>query len=288
MFKKVLIANRGEIARRVGRTLRRLGISSVAVYSDADRFTRPVLEADEAVRLGPAPASDSYLNVEAVIAACKATGAQAVHPGYGFLSENVRFAQALKEAGIVFIGPRPEHLTAFGLKHTAREIAERSGVPLLPGTGLLDTVEEALAAAEAITYPVMLKSTAGGGGIGMQLCHSAEALRETFERVQRTARASFGTPASIWSGSSPRRAMWKCRSSATGGAAWWRWASATARSSAATRRFWRRRPRRSCPTPPAPASTQRRCGWERAWPMNPPARWSSSMTPRGRISTSWR
>ncbi|MBA4790920.1 MAG: urea carboxylase [Rhizobiales bacterium] len=192
MFNKVLIANRGEIARRVARTLRRLNIASVAVYSDADRFTRPVLEADEAVRLGPAPAAESYLDVDAVIAACKATGAQAVHPGYGFLSENVRFAQALAEAGIVFIGPRPEHLTAFGLKHTAREIAEQSGVPLLPGTGLLDDVEAALAAAETITYPVMLKSTAGGGGIGMQLCASPDALRETFERVQRTARASFG------------------------------------------------------------------------------------------------
>ncbi|MEW6122794.1 MAG: urea carboxylase [Pseudomonadota bacterium] len=192
MFNKVLIANRGEIARRVARTLRRLNIASVAVYSDADRFTRPVLEADEAVRLGPAPATESYLDVDAVIAACKATGAQAVHPGYGFLSENVRFAQALAEAGIVFIGPRPEHLTAFGLKHTAREIAQKSGVPLLPGTGLLDSVEDALEAAETITYPVMLKSTAGGGGIGMQLCASPDALRETFERVQRTARASFG------------------------------------------------------------------------------------------------
>ncbi|OZA00631.1 MAG: urea carboxylase, partial [Rhizobiales bacterium 17-65-6] len=192
MFSKVLIANRGEIARRVGRTLRRLNISSVAVYSDADRFTRPVLEADEAVRLGPAPAAESYLDIAAVIAACQATGAQAVHPGYGFLSENVRFAQGLAEAGIVFIGPRPEHLTAFGLKHTAREIAQASGVPLLPGTGLIEDVEAALAAAEAITYPVMLKSTAGGGGIGMQLCATPDELRAAFDRVQRTARASFG------------------------------------------------------------------------------------------------
>ncbi|MEP9377139.1 urea carboxylase [Aquabacter sp. CN5-332] len=192
MFKKVLIANRGEIARRVTRTLRRLNISSVAVYSDADRFTLPVLEADEAVRLGPAPAAESYLNVEAVVAACIATGAEAVHPGYGFLSENVKFAAALAEAGIVFIGPRPEHLTAFGLKHTAREIAEASGVPLLPGTGLLSSAEAALEAAEAVSYPVMLKSTAGGGGIGMQLCASPAELQDTFERVQRTARASFG------------------------------------------------------------------------------------------------
>ncbi|MFG1291130.1 urea carboxylase [Xanthobacter versatilis] len=192
MFTKVLIANRGEIARRVIRTLRAMNIKSVAVHSDADRFTRGVLEADEAVRLGPAPAAESYMNVDAVIAACKATGAQAVHPGYGFLSENVAFAQRLADEGIRFIGPKPEHLKDFGLKHTARALAKASGVPLLPGTDLLDSAETALKAAEVITYPVMLKSTAGGGGIGMQLCHTPQELADTFERVQRTARASFG------------------------------------------------------------------------------------------------
>ncbi|TCT06042.1 urea carboxylase [Aquabacter spiritensis] len=192
MFKTVLIANRGEIARRIGRTLRRLNISSVAVYSDADRFTLPVLEADTAVRLGPAPAAESYLDIEAVLAACRATGAEAVHPGYGFLSENVAFAEALAEAGIVFIGPRPAHLTAFGLKHEARAIALRSGVPLLPGTDLLSDAAAACAAAAEIGYPVMLKSTAGGGGIGMQLCATPEELAETFARVERTARAAFG------------------------------------------------------------------------------------------------
>jgi urea carboxylase len=192
MFRKVLVANRGEIAARVVRTLKRLGVSSVAVYSDADRFTPGVLAADEAVRLGPAPAAQSYLDVEAVIAACKATGAEAVHPGYGFLSENVGFAERLASEGIVFIGPRPEHLRAFGLKHTARDLAKASGVPLLPGTDLLPDVETALSAAEAIGYPVMLKSTAGGGGIGMQLCHSAQELAERFAAVERTARASFG------------------------------------------------------------------------------------------------
>ncbi|KQT45508.1 urea carboxylase [Methylobacterium sp. Leaf456] len=192
MFAKVLVANRGEIAARVVRTLKRMGLASVAVYSDADRFTLGVLAADEAVRLGPAPAAQSYLDVEAVIAACKATGAQAVHPGYGFLSENVGFAERLAAEGIVFIGPRPEHLQAFGLKHTARELAKASGVPLLPGTDLLPDVETALSAAETIGYPVMLKSTAGGGGIGMQLCHSADELAERFAAVERTARASFG------------------------------------------------------------------------------------------------
>jgi len=192
MFSKVLIANRGEIAGRIGKTLRRMGIRSVAVYSDADRFTRPVLDADEAVGIGPAPAAESYLNVDAIMAACLATGAQAVHPGYGFLSENRRFAERLAEHGIVFIGPRPEHLDAFGLKHKARAIAEASGVPLLPGSGLLETIDAAMQAAGTIGFPVMLKSTAGGGGIGMQLCHDAATLRERFESVQRTARASFG------------------------------------------------------------------------------------------------
>lgn len=192
MFKKVLIANRGEIAVRVIKTLQKMGIASVAVYSDADRFSKAILMADEAVRLGPAPASESYLNVEAVIAACRQTGAQAVHPGYGFLSENIGFAERLKAEGITFIGPTPDNISAFGLKHTARELAKASGVPLLPGSGLLDGREEALSAAEPIGYPVMLKSTAGGGGIGMQLCDNAEALAAAFDTVQRTAKSSFG------------------------------------------------------------------------------------------------
>lgn len=192
MFKKVLIANRGEIAMRIIRTLKRMGLASVAVYSDADRFTKAVRMADEAVRLGPAPAAESYLNVDAVIAACKATGAEAVHPGYGFLSENTKFARRLEAEGITFIGPTPENIESFGLKHTARELAETNGVPLLPGTGLLATLDEALIAAETIGYPVMLKSTAGGGGIGMSLCADTAALAAAFEGVQRTARASFG------------------------------------------------------------------------------------------------
>ncbi len=192
MFSKVLIANRGEIAGRIGRTLRRIGVRSVAIYSDADRFTRPVLEADEAIRVGPAAAAASYLDVAAVLEACRRSGAEAVHPGYGFLSENVGFAEALDAAGIVFIGPRPEHLRAFGLKHTARALAQANGVPLLPGSDLLDDADAALGAASAIGYPVMLKGTAGGGGIGMQLCDDEAALRACFEEVQRTARASFG------------------------------------------------------------------------------------------------
>jgi urea carboxylase len=192
MFKKILIANRGEIAVRIIGTLRRMGIASVAVYSDADRFSKASLIADEAVRLGPAPALESYLNVDAVIAACKATGAEAVHPGYGFLSENIGFAERLAGEGIAFIGPTPDNIAAFGLKHTARELARKSGVPLLPGSDLVETGEAALTAAAKIGYPVMLKSTAGGGGIGMQLCDDAGSLKAAFDSVQRTARANFG------------------------------------------------------------------------------------------------
>ena len=161
MFTKLLIANRGEIAARIIRTAKRLGIATVAVYSDADRFSLPVSLADEAVRLGPAAAAESYLNVDAIIAACRATGAQAVHPGYGFLSENADFAERLDAEGITFIGPKPEQLRAFGLKHTARDIAARSGVPLLPGSDLLVDADHALREADRIGFPVMLKSTKG-------------------------------------------------------------------------------------------------------------------------------
>lgn len=138
MFKKVLIANRGAIACRIERTLRRMGIGSVAVFSEADRSSLHVLQADEAVLLGPAPAAQSYLSVERILQACVDTGAEAVHPGYGFLSENVEFARACAERGIAFIGPTPGNIEAFALKHTARATARSCNVPLLPGTGLLD------------------------------------------------------------------------------------------------------------------------------------------------------
>ncbi|MBC8129957.1 MAG: urea carboxylase, partial [Rhizobiaceae bacterium] len=192
MFRKVLIANRGEIVGRVARTLKRMGIASVAVASKADRFHRAVLDADEHVVIGEAPAAASYLMAERIVEACRATGAEAVHPGYGFLSENVAFARALAAEGIVFIGPEPAHLEAFGLKHTARDLARASGVPLLPGSDLLSSVSEALAAADVVGYPVMLKSTAGGGGIGMQLCLDAASLSDAFETVRRMGKASFG------------------------------------------------------------------------------------------------
>lgn len=191
MFKKILIANRGAIACRIIRTLDRMGIASVAIYSDADRHSRHVRLAGEAVRIGPAPAAQSYLNIEAILEAAKATGAEAVHPGYGFLSENTEFAEACTAAGITFIGPEPAHVRAFALKHTARELAEKAGVPLAPGSGLVATADEALAEARRIGFPVMLKSTAGGGGIGLQLVDNETDLVPTFERVQRLAANNF-------------------------------------------------------------------------------------------------
>ena len=193
MFRKVLIANRGAIACRILRTLKRMEISPVAVYSEADRHSLHVEAADESVLIGPAAAAQSYLSMDAILEAARKTGAEAIHPGYGFLSENANFAEACAKSGIVFIGPTPEQMRTFGLKHTARRVAEENGVPLLPGTGLLANLSEAREAGEKIGYPVMLKSTAGGGGIGMRLCRSWSELEQGYEAVQRLSEASFGS-----------------------------------------------------------------------------------------------
>jgi urea carboxylase len=192
MFHKVLIANRGAIACRVIRTLKKLGIKSVAVYSDADRHSLHVSQADEAVNIGPAPANQSYLSVEAVLAAAKSTGAEAIHPGYGFLSERPDFADACQQAGIAFIGPTGDQMRTFALKHTARQVASSLGLPLLPGTGLLTNIAEANEEAERIGYPLMLKSTAGGGGIGIRLCRNSSELTSAFETVQSLGQNNFG------------------------------------------------------------------------------------------------
>ncbi|MFJ2831025.1 5-oxoprolinase/urea amidolyase family protein [Streptomyces sp. NPDC087263] len=192
-FDTLLIANRGEIAVRIIRTARELGLRTVAVYSDPDRSAPHVRLADEAVRLGPAPAKESYLDAELVLRAAKDTGAGAIHPGYGFLSEDAAFARRCAEAGIVFVGPTPEQLELFGAKHTARAAAQAAGVPLAPGTGLLTDLAEALREAGRIGYPVMLKATGGGGGIGMSACRSADELAEAWESVQRVAAASFSS-----------------------------------------------------------------------------------------------
>lgn len=193
MFGRVLIANRGAIACRIIRTLRRMDVRSVAVFSDADRHSLHVLQADQSVCLGPPQAAQSYLSFEKIFAAARETGAEAIHPGYGFLSENAAFAEACAEHGIAFIGPRPTHMRAFGLKHTARELARENNVPLLPGTGILDSASAAEYEAERIGYPVMLKSSAGGGGIGMRLCRDRDQLRDAFDAVQRLSQANFGS-----------------------------------------------------------------------------------------------
>ena len=191
MFNKVLVANRGEIACRIIRSLKEMGVISVAVYSDADADAAHVLQADESYYVGAAPAKESYLNINALLQIMKENGVDAVHPGYGFLSENVEFTQVCQENDIVFIGPTEKHILEFGLKHRARAIAEEAGVPLVPGSGLLTSLNEATAEAESIGYPVMLKSTAGGGGIGMRICYDRSELENNFHGIQRLAKNYF-------------------------------------------------------------------------------------------------
>ncbi|QNE13741.1 urea carboxylase [Pseudarthrobacter sp. NBSH8] len=192
-FDTLLIANRGEIACRIIESARKIGLRTVAVFSEADRGARHVRLADEAVLLGPAPAKDSYLKVEALLDAAAATGAGAIHPGYGFLSEDAGFAEAVEAAGLVFVGPTPDQLRIFGTKHTARDAARAAGVPMIAGSGLLPDVDAAVLAAREIGFPLMLKATGGGGGIGMTVCRTEDELAESFPRVARLAGASFST-----------------------------------------------------------------------------------------------
>ncbi len=192
MFQKVLIANRGEIAVRISRTLRQMGIQVVAVYSEADRGAPHVLEADESYLLGPAQVDASYLRKDRLLEIIAESGAEALHPGYGLLSENADFAEAVEKAGCVWLGPTAESMRQFGLKHAARDLAQKAGVPLCPGTDLIENVEDAIVASREIGFPLMLKSTAGGGGIGMTVCRSEEEIRTTFETVVRQATSNFG------------------------------------------------------------------------------------------------
>ncbi|CAN3375771.1 hypothetical protein DIURU_003799 [Diutina rugosa] len=191
-FGKVLVANRGEIAVRLIRTLKKMGIKSVAVYSDVDKFSQHVLDADEAVALDGVSAADTYINIDKIVAAAKSTGAEAVLPGYGFLSENADFSNRCSAEGIVFVGPSGDAITKLGLKHSAREIAKQAGVPLVPGSDLIDSIDEALKVAADIGYPVMVKSTAGGGGIGLQKVDDAESMERVFATVQHQAAQYFG------------------------------------------------------------------------------------------------
>ena len=195
MFTKILIANRGAIACRIIRTLSAMGIESVSIYSQADADSLHVSQADHAYSLGEGGAKQTYLDIDKVIAIAKESGAQAIHPGYGFLSENVEFVTACEANGLVFLGPTTEQMLQFGLKHRARELAEQANVPLLPGSDLLVDLDDALKCAEKIGYPVMLKSTAGGGGIGMQRCNSALELSQAYDSVKRLSENNFSNSA---------------------------------------------------------------------------------------------
>ncbi|KAH3670929.1 hypothetical protein OGAPHI_000640 [Ogataea philodendri] len=191
-FDSVLVANRGEIAVRIIKTLKKLNIKSVAVYSDADKYAEHALIADVAIPLHGVSAAETYINIDKIVKACKDSGAQAVIPGYGFLSENADFSDRLKKENIVFVGPSGDAIRKLGLKHSAREIAEKAGVPLVPGSGLVSSVSEAREIAEKLEYPIMVKSTAGGGGIGLQKVDSAADIERVFQTVQHQGQAYFG------------------------------------------------------------------------------------------------
>ncbi len=196
MFDKVLIANRGEIALRVHRACKEMGISTVAVHSERDAGAMWVRLADESVCIGPASAAKSYLNIPSIIAAAEITGAQAIHPGYGFLSENARFAEIVGAHGMTFIGPKPEHITIMGDKISAKQTVKAAGIPVVPGSdGALNTEEEAMAAAEEIGFPVLIKAAAGGGGRGMKVANDRESLAEAVSTARAEAKAAFGDDA---------------------------------------------------------------------------------------------
>ncbi|MDB5438088.1 MAG: accC, partial [Caulobacteraceae bacterium] len=196
MFDKILIANRGEIALRIHRACKEMGIATVAVHSTADTGAMWVRLADESVCIGPPPAAKSYLNIPSIIAACEITGAQAVHPGYGFLSENARFAEIVGAHGYTFIGPRPEHIRMMGDKISAKQAVKDAGIPVVPGSdGAVTTEEEAFAAADQIGFPVLIKAAAGGGGRGMKVAQSREDLAEAVSTARAEARAAFGDDA---------------------------------------------------------------------------------------------
>jgi acetyl-CoA carboxylase, biotin carboxylase subunit len=192
-MKRLLVANRGEIAVRIIRAARELGLETVAVHSDADADSLAVRMADTAVPIGPAPAVKSYLNIDALMRAAQDSGADAVHPGYGFLAENAKFAAAVEGAGLIFVGPTPEAIRIMGNKALARETAAKAGVPTVPGSeGVPDTVESALSAAAAIGYPIMIKASAGGGGRGIRVANDADDLRKQMNVAQTEAQAAFG------------------------------------------------------------------------------------------------
>ncbi len=195
MFSKILIANRGEIALRIIRSCKELGIKTVAVFSEADRHSLHAMLADEAICIGPAKASESYLNIPNILSAAEITKAEAIHPGYGFLAENAKFAEICQNSGFVFIGPPPEIIRLMGDKNKARQTMKKAGLPIIPGSDvILEDVNEAKKIAQKIGYPVIIKAAAGGGGKGMRICRNAAQLEEMFAMAQNEAKAAFGDP----------------------------------------------------------------------------------------------
>lgn len=237
MIKKILIANRGEIACRVIKTAKKMGIATVAVYSDADANALHVKMADEAVHIGPAPSSQSYIVIDKILEAIQKTGADAVHPGYGFLSENAAFAQALEKAGVVFIGPPVGAIEAMGDKITSKKLAAKAGVSTVPGhMGLIEDADEAVKIASQIGYPVMIKASAGGGGKGMRIAFNEAEARKASSPRRTRRNPPLAMTVSSSKNSSPSRAILKFRCWATSTAPFFISVSANARSSAATRR----------------------------------------------------
>jgi len=273
MFKKILIANRGEIAVRIQRACRELGIKTVAVFSDADRQAMHVRYADEAYYLGPSPSRESYLRGDKLIDIARKSGAEAIHPGYGFLAERADFAAACAEAGLVFIGPKPSSIAAMGDKATARATVAKAGVTIVPGTegqgNLRD--EELLTLAPKIGFPLLIKATAGGGGKGMREVNSLEEMPELLQSARREAEASFGDGNVSWKNSLKAHTTSNSRFSPISGAMSSTSANANAPSSDVTRN--------SLKNPPLPFSaTTRRfaAGWARS-PCKLPARWTTSI-----------
>ena len=248
LFQKLLIANRGEIALRIQRACRELGIPTVAVHSTADTDAMHVRLADESVCIGPPPARDSYLNTAAILSAAAVTGADAIHPGYGFLSENARFAEMVAAHGLTFIGPSADHIRMMGDKISAKAAMASLGVPLVPGSdGEVADLDEARAVGERIGYPILVKAAAGGGGRGMKVAHAAEELEEAWSVARTEARTAFGNNSVYIESTSTAPATSRCRSWLTATATSSTLGSATAACNGATRSCWRRPGPPPCP-----------------------------------------
>ena len=267
MFEKILIANRGEIAVRIIRACREMGIQTVAVYSEADREALHTMLADEAICIGPAPSSESYLDMERILSAAVATGAQAIHPGFGFLSENAHFAALCGKCNIAFIGPDAEIIEKMGNKAEARKTMMEAGIPVVPGSKApFHDAKEALEAAKEIGFPIMIKASAGGGGKGMRLSESEEDFLQNFKNAQLEAEKGFSDSAMYLERYVRKPQAYRIpRFWRTAMAMWCIWGSGTAPSSGATRSFWRNPPAARFPGSSAGGWEKRRCAQRKRW-----------------------